>query len=111
MGKQRNQYTAEEKVVVLRRHLLDKVPVSVLCDEYSLQPTVFYRWQKQLFEQGAAAFRNTNDSQTKNLKQQVVQLEDKLAKKDEVLGEVMEEYVALKKKHLGHPEKPLGARG
>jgi len=102
MRKQRKQYTAEEKVVVLRRHLLDKVPVSELCDEYGLRPTVFYRWQKQFFEQGAEAFRGPNDSQTTSLKQQVAQLEEKLAKKDEVLGEVMEEYVALKKA-LGAP--------
>jgi hypothetical protein len=35
---------------------LDKVPVSDLCDELGLQPTVFYRWQKEFFENGAASF-------------------------------------------------------
>jgi transposase len=43
MRKERKHYTAEEKVAVLRRHLLDKVPVSDLCGELSLKPTVFYR--------------------------------------------------------------------
>ena len=38
------------------RHLLEKEPISKLCDELGLQPTVFYRWQKELFENGAAAF-------------------------------------------------------
>ena len=56
MRKQRKNYTAEEKVAILRRHLLDKEPISKLCDELGLQPTVFYRWQKQFFENGAAAF-------------------------------------------------------
>ncbi|MBN1316413.1 MAG: transposase [Anaerolineales bacterium] len=102
MRKRRKQYTAEEKVIILRRHLLDRIPVSELCDVYGLQPTVFYRWQKQFFEQGATVFRNPNDNQTNNLKQQVTKLEEKLAKKDEVLGEVMEEYVSLKKA-LGAP--------
>jgi Transposase len=46
MRKERNHYTAEEKVTILRRHLLDKVPVSDLCEENELQPTVFYRWQE-----------------------------------------------------------------
>ena len=46
MRKERKHYTAEEKVAILRRHLLDKVPVSDLCEELGLQPTVFYRWQK-----------------------------------------------------------------
>jgi putative transposase len=56
MKKQRNHYTPEEKVTILRRQLLEKEPISKLCDELGLQPTVFYRWQKELFENGAAAF-------------------------------------------------------
>ena len=57
MRKERKHYTAEEKVAILRRHLLDKVPVSDLCEELGLQPTVFYRWQKEFFENGASAFQ------------------------------------------------------
>ena len=57
MKKERKHYTPEEKVAVLRRHLLDKVPVSDLCEELGLRPTVFYRWQKEFFENGAAAFQ------------------------------------------------------
>ena len=53
MRKERKHYTGEEKVAILRRHLLDKVPVSDLCDELGLQPTVFYRWQKEFFENAA----------------------------------------------------------
>ena len=98
MTKKRKQYSAQEKVAILRKHLLDKIPVSELCDEYGLQPTVFYRWQKQLFEQAAeTCFQRSRDSESARMKRQVSELEAKLAKKDEVLGEVMEEYVALKK--------------
>jgi len=56
MRKERKHFTPEEKVAILRRHLVDKVPVSELCEELGLRPTVFYRWQKELFENGAAAF-------------------------------------------------------
>ena len=52
MKKQRKHYTPEEKVAILRRQLLDKEPISKLCDELGLQPTVFYRWQKEFFENG-----------------------------------------------------------
>lgn len=103
MGKKRKQYTAQEKVAILRKHLLEDVPVSELCEEHGLQPSVFYRWQKQLFEQaGEACFQQARNSETARLKRRVAELEAKLAKKDEVLGEVMEEYVALKKA-LGAP--------
>jgi len=57
MKKQRKHYTPEEKVAILRRHLLDKEPISKLCDELGLKPTVFYRWQKEFFENGASAFQ------------------------------------------------------
>src|SRR5216684_738839 len=57
MRKERKHYTAEEKVAILRRHLLYQVPVSDLCEENGLQPTVFYRWQKEFFENGASAFQ------------------------------------------------------
>ncbi len=102
MTKKRRQYAADEKMAILRQHLLEKRPVSEVCDEHGLQPTVFYRWQKQLFERGAEVLRSPRDSETTGLKRQMAQLEKKLTKKDEVLGEVMEEYVALKKA-LGAP--------
>jgi hypothetical protein len=42
--KTRKHYTGEEKVAILRRHLLEKEAISKLCDKLGLQPTVFYRW-------------------------------------------------------------------
>ena len=102
MTKKRKQYTAAEKIAILRRHLLEDVPVSEVCDQHDLQPTVFYRWQKQLFEQGAVVFEQRRDTEKNRLKRQVEQLETKVRKKNEVLSEVMEEYVTLKKE-LGAP--------
>ncbi len=49
MRKPHKNYTPVEKVAILRRHLIDRVPVSDLCDEYQLSPTLFYLWQKQFF--------------------------------------------------------------
>jgi transposase len=60
MRRERKHYTAEEKVAILRRHLLDKVPVSDLCEELGLQPTVFYRWQKEFFENERLPFKGPN---------------------------------------------------
>jgi transposase len=62
MRKERKHFTPEEKVAILRRHLVDKVPVSELCEELGLRPTMFYRWQKELFENGAAAFQSQGAS-------------------------------------------------
>jgi transposase len=93
----RKHYTAEQKIAILRRHLLEHVAVSDVCDENSIQPSVFYRWQQQLFENGAAAFGPPPKGPTDPLTQKVSALEEKLTRKNEVLSELMEEYVKLKK--------------
>ena len=95
--KKRRQFSPDEKVSIVRRHLLEQVPVSDLCDEYGIQPTVFYRWQRQLFERGAAAFERRGSDPNARLSRTVARLEDKLAKKNEVVSELMEEYISLKK--------------
>jgi len=99
MGNERKQYSAEEKVAILRRHLLDKVPVSELCEEKGLKPTVFYRWQKEFFENGAAAFqaKERPTRQVEEKQKRIEFLEKKVQRKDEVLAELMAEHVALKK--------------
>jgi transposase-like protein len=99
MKRERKHYPAEEKVAILRRHLLDKVPVSDLCEENGLQPTVFYRWQKELFENGATAFQAKERPirQVEEKQKRIEFLEKKVQTKDEVLAELMAEHIALKK--------------
>jgi transposase-like protein len=57
----RRHFSGGEKVAILRRHLIDSVPISDICTKHDLQPTVFYRWQKRFFENGAAAFDGHTD--------------------------------------------------
>jgi transposase-like protein len=98
--KERRHFTGQEKVAILRRYLVDKVPVSDLCEEHRLHPTMFYRRQKDLFEQGAAVFdasKGRNGRQEDAAAKRIAALEDKLRRKDEVLSELMEEHVALKR--------------
>lgn len=96
---ERKQYTPEEKVEILKRHLVEKQPVSDLCDEYHLHPTVFYRWLKQFFDNGVAAFAPAERASRREeeQRQRIEALQAKLRRKDEVLAELMEEHVALKK--------------
>jgi transposase len=86
-------------VTILRRHLLDKIPVSDLCEELGLQPTVFYRWQKEFFENGASAFQSKQrpTRQVEEKQKRIEFLEKKVQTKDEVLAELMAEHIALKK--------------
>jgi transposase len=93
----RRRFSSEDKVRILRRHLVEKVPVSHLCDEQGLHPTLFYKWQKEFFENGAAAFERGNGSKERCLEKENKALKVKIAHKDEVIAEIMESHVALKK--------------
>ncbi len=93
MKKKRKQYNSKEKVGIIRKHLLEGVAVSEVCEEYGIQPSVFYRWQKTLFEEGDQVFERGRDSQVNRQQRQIEALQNKLQKKNEILGEVMEEYV------------------
>ena len=97
METKRRHFTSEQKVRILREHLLDHTPVSDVCDRHGVNPTVFYRWQKQFFELGHLAFENGKDKHSAKLKKTVSRLEQKLVQKNEVLSELMEEHVVLKK--------------
>lgn len=95
--RQRRYYSAKEKMAALRKHFVEGVPVSDICDEMEIQPKLFYDWQQVLFSSEEQVFhRKPEDGKTRHARE-VTKLEARLRKKDEVLAEVMAEYVALKK--------------
>ena len=105
MPRQRRRSTPEQKVALLRLHLLGKKPVSDICQEHDFAVNLFYLWQKQLFENGTAAFANSGkrrQAEQDAKDRRIAALEDKLQRKNEVLSELMEEHVQLKKE-LGEP--------
>lgn len=99
MPNDRRHFTGAQKLAILREHLIEKLPISDVCQKHDIQPTVFYFWQKKLFEEGASLF----ESKAANARQQTAEarkiqaLEAKLQQKNEVLAELMGEHVALKK--------------
>ena len=99
MNKQRRHFAGTEKVAILKRHLIDKIPISDLCDELGLYPNQVYGWLKEFFENGHAAFDNGRKAKAvEDAKdRQIQQLQAKLTRKNEVLAELMEEHTLLKK--------------
>ena len=98
----RRTFSTEQKAAILRQHLVDKVPISDLCDKYKIQPSVFYSWQNHVFGQLEAALdagtqRRGRDSREAKLERENETLKAKLAKKDGVIAEISEEFVKLKK--------------
>lgn len=95
----RRHFSPETKLAILKKHLVDKTPVSRVCDEHRIQVSLFYLWQKQLFENGHLAFENgRGQKRTDDAKQKKIDtLEAKVQRKDSVIAELMEEHVQLKK--------------
>jgi transposase-like protein len=101
MNSERRHFTPPEKIAALKRHLLESVSVSSICDELGIAPTVFYRWQKELFENGHTLFENGRKAKAiedANLNR-IQQLEAKLQKKNEVMAELMEALTEEKKRN------------
>src|SRR4029450_9640527 len=89
----RRHFSPEDKIKLLRLHLLEKIPVSEICEKHQIIPTQFYQWQKIFFENGASAFaRGAGSRATSQTERRMAALEDKLKRKDEVIAEIMAEY-------------------
>lgn len=97
-ARSRRQHSAEDKVRLLKLHLVEGRPISAICEEHQIHPTLFYQWQKTFFENGAAAFeRSPRPRRADQGDLRVAQLEARLKRKDEVIAAVTEELVRTKK--------------
>ena len=93
--KKQNRYTSELKISLLKAHLVEGKSVSDLCEKHNVKPSVYYTWQKDLFVRGQMIF--DTPKQAKKEAKRMAQIEEKLVTKNEVLSELMEEHLKLKK--------------
>jgi transposase len=95
----RRHFSPQEKAAIVKRHLVEGTAISALCDEFQINPTLFYQWQRQLFENAHLAFDNGRKSKAVDdaKDHKIEQLEAKLARKNEVMAELMEAHTLLKK--------------
>src|SRR5437879_874968 len=106
MRKTRRNFSAPQKAEVVRRHLADKVPVSNLADELGVQPSQIHAWVQHLLAHAEESFApgkkgrrvpDEKDQKIATLEAKVAKQELQLAKKNEVVAELMQEHVQLKK--------------
>lgn len=99
MSRTRRRFTPEQKAQIVRRHLAGKEPVSALAEEFGLQPSQIHTWVNTLLAQADKAFeRSAENGRAEKAKDQRIELlEAKLANKNEVIAELLEENVKAKK--------------
>ena len=99
MSKTRRHFDTTLKAQIVRRHLSGKEPVSALVDEFELQPTQIHAWVNQVLAQAEKAFeRSASNGRVENAKDRKIEaLQSKLAQKNEVIAELMEDNLRTKK--------------
>ena len=99
MSRTRRHFTPEQKAEIVRRHVAGKEQVSDLADEFGLQPSLIHNWVNQVLAQAERAFdRPSGKRRLEEAKERkIAHLEAKLANKNEVIAELMQEHVELKK--------------
>lgn len=92
MKNEKRKFTAEFKVQILREHLENQVSVSKICEQYNINPNLFYLWKKELFAGALERFSNKKNGNTDQVK---------LKDKDSLISEIVEDNLRLKKKLNG----------
>ena len=91
------RYSSEQKVEALKRHFVNREELSKICEDLKIPPTTFYGWQQKFFDNAQAAFSKDSSNQDKAAEEKVEYLESKLRKRENVISELMEECINLKK--------------
>lgn len=100
---ERKTFTAEQKVIILRELLDDKIPISQIAEKYQIHTNDIYNWKKKLFEGAADIFTNGKSKNTKadKAEEKIALLEAKLKKKEEAISWLVQDNIELKKNISG----------
>jgi len=91
----RRRFTAEEKVSIIREHFEKGISVPDICEKYRIHPNQFYLWKKKLFEGAVTTF--SQKFKSKKSAKKTEKLENKLKDRNEVIAELLQENLKLKK--------------
>ena len=89
----KRQYSANEKVKIIRRVLEGNEKISEVADQLGINPNLIHRWKKELFEGAADVFAKTSKKQDdKTIK--VQNLENEVKRKDQIIAFFAEENLS-----------------
>lgn len=93
----RKHLTPQQKVIILRELLENQVPISQLAEKYQIHTNDIYNWKKKLFEQAEGAFSSKQKPNIAKQDEKQRKLEEKLKQKDEIIAELVQENIMIKK--------------
>jgi len=98
MTKKRRHFTSQEKVKAVKEHLVNKTPISDICDSYGITTSHYYKWQSEFFTNGTKAFEKTS-KESKVKEQKMIRLEKELNQRNEAIAFLVEDNIKVKKQH------------
>jgi transposase-like protein len=94
----RRRFSPTEKSKILKLHLVEGRPISDVCEEYGITPSQFYGWQALLFQNSERVFDRNRGPRPSASEEKIKRLEAKIGEKDQVIAELMAEYLKAKKR-------------
>ncbi len=98
----RRTFSPEQKVLIIKEHLLEKRSISDICDTHGIHPNQYYQWQRMFFENGDSSFSKEHKKEKKLNEKELSILNEKIAHKDNIIAEIVSENLTLKKQHGGY---------
>ena len=108
---QRKHISPQQKVIILREHLENQIPLSALSENHDVHINLLYRWKKELFEGAAEIFTAKQKKQSASEVRSTERLSEKLREKDTLIAELVQDNIELKKVSLATVERLLGRDG
>ena len=101
MTRKRRSFSAADKAAAVRKHLVDKVPVSQIAEQMQVQPTLIHNWINAVMNQAERVFETPRAAKADQSKQDqtLTELRQKMIDKNEVIAELMEENIRSKKEN------------
>ena len=93
--------SSKDKVLILRELLENRTPINQLAEKYNISPNDIYSWRKKLFEEAEQLFDRKTRSNQKQENDKQKHLQERINKKDEVIAELVQENISLKKSFVG----------
>jgi transposase-like protein len=98
---QRKRFSSSEKMMILRELLENDVSLGKLAEKYQVHPNLIYHWKKKLFEEGSTLFEDKREKSKSKVEAKIIKLEEKLRTRENVISEIVEDNIRLKKKLSG----------
>ena len=95
----RKHLSGKEKIRLLKKHLVDKKPISEVCSSEKILPGSLHLWVRELFDRGEVVFESMRRKKDPKheYERKIASLEARLVQKNEVIAELMQETIKLKK--------------